>query len=93
MMKQINLKAILENHIDENAFNGDYPNNDYDNVLLAMKEACEQVLDIAAEESTVNMFDSCEKLCFNSMCQSHKMCMSTSPKVNKNSILKIKERL
>ena len=49
-MKQVNLKEILKRHI------GEYVNSPVSpNVLLAMQEACNQAIDLCAENAKIEL--------------------------------------
>ena len=57
MSKEVNLNSILG---EPNVFNS--PGYGKETVLLAMKQACEEVLQLAAENSTVEVVDHEEKI-------------------------------
>lgn len=98
-MKEINLEAILENNHYDPSLSVEEPYNKK-LILQAMKEACEQVLDVAAEEAEVE--GGCDEegnvisasiIYSDDYKYGNNFDSLPSFEVNKESILKIKERL
>ena len=56
-MKEINLDAILKSYLTVEAMRLNNPNYTYNMVIAAMKHACCEVLDLAAENVIVDYYE------------------------------------
>lgn len=52
-MKEINLEEILDQYLDINVFGNRFPET-LSEILVAMKEACDQTVDLCIENVEVN---------------------------------------
>lgn len=54
-MKEVNLEEILKSYLTIETMLANNPDYTFNMVLSAMKEACRQVLELAAENATMTM--------------------------------------